>query len=336
MTAHPLPARLDPGKVRSFQRVLTDDGFFQICAIDHLHDFVWLLNDDLDAVPFADTVRAKDRVIRAAAPYSSAILVDARYGIGHLVDSGAIPGGVGLITAAEDEGYTFPDGPRRTRLREGWGIEQSKLAGVDVVKLLWFYRPGTEASTDQVALVERLVAESTRYSLPLVVEPIWYPLPGEDPTSPAWQAGRYAGIVESAVLIDSLGVDLLKIEFPGDVSSEAGRAAARQACTELDARTTAPWVILSAGVGYDDFRVQLEIACDAGASGYLAGRSIWRDVVVALNGGDVEAALEAMRGRFTELNRITRDHGRPYVPGAPLDEVLAELPPDWYRTWHAG
>jgi tagatose 1,6-diphosphate aldolase len=38
-----------------------------------------------------------------------------------------------------------------------------------------------------------------------------------------------------------------------------------------------PWVILSAGADYPTLKTQVEIACKAGASGYVAGRSIWRD-----------------------------------------------------------
>lgn len=45
------------------------------------------------------------------------------------------------------------------------------------------------------------------------------------------------------------------------------------------------------------------------------------------------AAIAEARGRLDELNQITRQYGRPYSPTKPLDEVIKELPSDWYRGW---
>jgi tagatose 1,6-diphosphate aldolase len=106
------------------------------------------------------------------------------------------------------------------------------------------------------------------------------------------------------------------------------------ACAELDAAVHVPWVILSAGVGYADFKTQVEIACRAGASGYLAGRSIWRDAVSTHDPDGREQAIAEARGRLAELNTVTRLHGRPYAATVNLEEALKELPAEWYRAWH--
>ena len=39
----------------------------------------------------------------------------------------------------------------------------------------------------------------------------------------------------------------------------------------------APWSVLSAGVDHETFIGQVEIAMAAGASGVIAGRSLWKD-----------------------------------------------------------
>ncbi|WP_433476398.1 hypothetical protein ACQPZP_04700 [Spirillospora sp. CA-142024] len=187
----------------------------------------------------------------------------------------------------------------------------------------------------QRKLVRDLADECAGLSLALVIEPIWYPLPGEDPDTDQWRAQRVEGILASAREANALGVDMLKVEFPGYVDTPEGRQAAAAACARLDASVDVPWVILSAGVGYDDFRAQVEIACRAGASGHLTGRSIWRDAVSTHDPVEREKAIEQARGRLDELNTVTRAHGRPYTPARPIDEVLADLPPEWYRTWHA-
>ena len=94
-----------------------------------------------------------------------------------------------------------------------------------------------------------------------------------------------------------------------------------------------PWVILSAGVGYDDFKRQVEIACAAGASGFLAGRSIWRDAVSTHDPARREAATADAARRLRELAAATREHGRPYRPALTGPELIATVPEDWYRHW---
>jgi tagatose 1,6-diphosphate aldolase len=326
---------LDPGKIRGLQRVTSEAGFFEICALDHLSDFGELLSPDPTSVTFADIVTAKDELVKALSPSVSAFLLDARYGL-HAVATGSLPGTVGLMSTIEDEDYSIPDGPRRTRHRAGWSTTQIKLVGADVAKLLWFYRPDVDAEVaeHQRQVIRTLVEECDALSLPLVVEPIWYPVAGEDVTSDAWRQARVEGILTSAFDAHALGIDMLKVEFPGYVDTDEGQDAAYLACQRLDAGIDVPWVILSAGVGYEDFKTQVEISSRAGASGYLAGRSIWRDAVSNHDPRDRGAAIVAARGRLDELNKVTRSYGRPYSPSRPLSEVIDGMPDDWFAGWH--
>ena len=325
----------DPGKIRGLQRVISEAGFFEICALDHLSDFAELLAADPASVTFADVVAAKDALVRALSPSVSAFLLDARYGL-HAVATGALPGTTGLMASIEDEDYAFPEGPRRTRYREGWSLRQIKLAGTDVAKLLWWYRPDGDPGTaeHQRYVLRSLVDGCAELSLPLVVEPIWYPLPGEDPAAASWKAARVDGIVASAVEASALGVDLLKVEFPGYLDGQQGRDNAAAACKELDSGVAVPWVILSAGVGYEEFKAQVEVACRAGASGYLAGRSVWRDATSTHDPAARAAAVAGARARLDELNAITRANGRPYRAARSLPEVLETMPDGWFARWH--
>jgi tagatose 1,6-diphosphate aldolase len=326
---------LDPGKARSLQRVTSPDGFFLICALDHLSDFQQLLAPDPGTVDYARTVEAKLELIRALVPEVSAFLLDARFGLAPAIFSRALPGNVGLMASIEDEDYQHRPGARKTRFREHWGTRQIKLIGADVCKLLWFYRPDAPTAEHQRQVVAQLVAECRELSLPLVVEPIWYPLGGEDTTSSAWRRRRVDGIIESAHTAAELGVDMLKVEFPGDVGSEEGRSAAAEACGRLDAGVEVPWVILSAGVGYDDFKRQVEIASAAGGSGFLAGRSIWRDAVSIHEPERRHLAARQAAGRLAELAAITRAVGCPFRPALEGKDLVAALAEDWYVDWHS-
>src|SRR6201998_2290926 len=324
---------IDPGKLRSFQRVTSTDGYFLICALDHLSDFQELLDNDLSRVTYQQTGEAKNKLIRALADECSAFLLDARYGLAQAIASRALPGSVGLMASVEDEDYKPATATRTTRFRESWGTRQMKLVGVDVCKLLWFFRPDSSVADHQRDVVRRLVEECSALSLPLVVEPIWYPLEGEDPKSEAWRERRVEGIIESAREANALGTDMLKVEFPGYVDSDAGKAKALAACQQLDASIKVPWVILSAGVGYDSFKTQVKIACNAGASGFLAGRSIWRDAASTKDPELREKAGLDAANRLAEVANITRACGKPFTPQLEGEEVTRAFPEFWYEKW---
>lgn len=324
---------IDPVKYRAIQQVTSADGFFQICALDHLREFAVLLDADVDFVAFEEIVAAKAALVRDLGEDASAVLMDAEYSFQALA-LGALPRNTGIIAAIEDETYTFPNGPRATRLREGWDAKKIKLAGAGMAKLLWFYRPDLdqEVAQSQRALLADVQAACDAVSLPLVVEPIWFATAEEDATSPEWKQRRIEGILRSAQEADAVGVDLLKVEFPGYVTTDAEIAAAREACAALDASVSVPWVILSAGVNFEQFATQVEIACAAGASGYMAGRSVWSDAVTR----DAEArtaGVAAARLRLQKLAAIARAHGRPFRPVGSLDDTIAAAPSGWYRTW---
>jgi tagatose 1,6-diphosphate aldolase len=325
---------IDPGKLRSLQRVTTADGFFLICALDHLSDFQELLDPDPKTVDYRRTGEAKIELIRSLASECSAFLLDARYGLAQAIASGALPGTVGLMASIEDEDYKPTTVHRKTRFRENWSVKQMKLLGIDVCKLLWFYRPDSEVAEHQREVLRSLVRESAELSIPLVVEPIWFPLEGEDPKSEAWRQRRVRGLVESAHEANSFGVDILKVEFPGYVETEEGRARAQEACKQLDAGVSVPWMLLSAGVGYEAFKTQIEIACREGGSGFMAGRSIWRDAAATHDPLKREAAAKDAVRRLSELGALTRRHGRPFAPRLEGKELVRAFPEFWYEKWH--
>ena len=167
---------IDPGKLRSIQRVTTPDGFFLICALDHLSDFQELLDPDPKIADYQRTGDAKIELIDSLASECSAFLLDARFGLAQAIASRALPGSVGLMASIEDEDYKPTTVHRKTRFREHWSTKQMKLLGIDVCKLLWFYRPDSEVAEHQREVVRSLVRECAELSLPLVVEPIWFPL----------------------------------------------------------------------------------------------------------------------------------------------------------------
>lgn len=63
-----------------------------------------------------------------------------------------------------------------------------------------------------------------------------------------------------------------------DADFDRDEAGWSDACRAITNAADVPWVLLSAGVDFDTFAPQVRIACEQGASGFLAGRAIWKEV----------------------------------------------------------
>lgn len=324
---------IDPGKYRGMQQVTSSEGFFEVCAVDHLADFAKLLDPDPAAVPAEEIIRTKSDLIVALSPYASAVLLDAQYGL-QSVAAGIVPRETGIILAVEEETYSAPSSPRVSSMRAGWDAQKIVRAGAGMAKLLWFYRPDLDqdVARTQRELLARIQAECDAVSLPLVVEPIWYPVTGEDVHDPHWQQTRVEGIIASASEASQYGADLLKIEFPGAVGSPEQIDRAIDACQRVDAAIPVPWVLLSAGIGFDDFTLQLEIAASAGASGYMAGRSVWRDAV-SREASTRDSGIALAAEKLDRLRAITRQHARPFRPAVSVAQATDAMPEGWYERW---
>src|SRR5437879_12080831 len=86
-------------------------------------------------------------------------------------------------------------------------------------------------------------------------------------------------VIRTAEALSPLGIDVLKAEFPGDPKVTANPDELQKNCERLSRATKVPWVVLSAGADFPVFRGLVERACQGGASGFLAGRAIWKDAV---------------------------------------------------------
>ena len=71
-----------------------------------------------------------------------------------------------------------------------------------------------------------------------------------------------------------------------------------------------PWALLSAGVGFDDFRERVRIALDNGASGFIAGRAIWGEAVTLTGAARVAFLEQTAVPRLAALRDLLGEHGR--------------------------
>ncbi len=326
------PGPADLGKLRRLQRISDADGFVRVAAIDHPENYLALFDADLSQVSDAEVVRSKLELIEAMAPAATAVLLDPVWSFGHAVLAASVPPGVGLISGLELLAYSPEGFGTETVVRPQWDAAALARLGTDAAKLVVFYRAElAEVSATQLDLVRDIVAQCAEAQLPLVVEPLWYPLEGESLDDPEVRAARTEAIVSAAGTFAALGADVMKVEFPGYLHTDEDRVAAAEACRRLGEAVGVPWVLLSASATFEQFREQLRIAADAGACGFMAGRAIWGDGVGRFEEERRSQGARTAAARLRELHDVLREHGRGWQQPVAHEDTVAAFPRGWYE-----
>jgi sulfofructosephosphate aldolase len=235
----------------------------------------------------------KRALVTALAPAASAILLDPEIALPDVVDRGLVPRDVGLLVSVEVSG-AVPDGDLvPAHLLPGVGAAGVRRMGGTAAKLLVRVRADREdASGHNAAIVREVVQDCGEQGLLAVVEGLVFPLPGEP--DERYRRLRPGLIRDCAVLLAECGAKYLKLEYPGS----------EPACTAISDAIDVPWALLSAGVDHTTFVGQLRTARAAGASGFIAGRSIWKEAV-GLPAADRDAFLTGEgRRRLEELLEV--------------------------------
>jgi tagatose 1,6-diphosphate aldolase len=131
-------------------------------------------------------------------------------------------------------------------------------------------------------------------------------------------------VIETARRLCPIGGDAFKAEFPAEVRYEQDEAKMLAWCQELTEAAGVPWMVLSAGVDHETFCRQVEIACRGGASGFLAGRSMWKDALRLTGPARVENLTGLAAQRLQELAYIAQTYARPWT-----DWYQADVPEGW-------
>jgi tagatose 1,6-diphosphate aldolase len=322
-----------PGTRRGLDACASARGTFGVLALDHRQNLRRELRpDDPAGVTDDEMVDFKRAVVRALAPVATGTLLDPEIGAAQCIADGSLPGGSGLIVAIEATGYAGPSTARVSRVLDGWSVAKAKRMGASAAKLLVYYHPHAANAADQEALVARVAAECRDVDLALFVEPLSFSLvAGEKLQGDT----RRQVVIETARRLTAIGGDILKAEFPYDPSVE-DRGLWGEACAELDEASAVPWVLLSGGVDEATFEAQVEVACPAGASGVLAGRSIWAEAATlppeARSAFLATTATERLRRLVDLVDAVGRPwHARPSA----LTGAAATPAEGWYREYGA-
>jgi sulfofructosephosphate aldolase len=282
---------------RGFERIASS-GWLSMVAMDQRESlrtmFVQAGADTSDAT----LVDFKLAVAEALSPHASAILLDRLYGVEAME---AVSPSCGLVVAADRLEQPPGEIVQETAVDTGLVMDRVRTWGAAALKFLVLWRPDDNAS-ERVALVRRFLDLAWSANLLGIVEGVVRP----PRSGAAWD--REEAILDAARELGALQPDLYKAEVPlggrGDPDEIRRRS---QAITDA---LPCPWVVLSSGVPIADFPGAVEAACEGGASGFLAGRGIWMDLV---GPGDYRARLrDTAIPRLTELRAIVERSARPW------------------------
>lgn len=272
----------------------TETGHFAILALDHVRSFATTMRPlDPDSLTTDEMRAAKQQLIESLSGSASAILIDPAHAASQSGEASS-SATTGFVLGIEDADYA--DAVTKPRLLPGWSVERAARAGADAVKISFYFDPDEDTSAAE-RFVTEVVEQCTSHELPLLCEPL---AQIRDP------GDTRRKVLEGVRRFGSLGAAVLKIQFPHGTKGTQSRDSWAEACREADALSSSPWVLLSEGREFLEFRELLTIACRAGASGFVAGRAIWGGM------GVDQDALAISAERLVDLRSIATSEGSPW------------------------
>jgi tagatose 1,6-diphosphate aldolase len=315
---------LTPGKLRGLQRISNPNGTLTMVATDQNSSMISMMKKATGNDPtYPEVADAKVMLSRALSPHCSGLLVDGYYGYWNTVAAFAVPPSTGLLIRVEKSGAGKNKvGAPLGEIEPGWGVAKIKRCGADAVKLLAQFEPGEfDSAEHNFELTRKVCEECVGHDILFLLEPIHFPYGGEDAKSESVLSRKASTVIDSARIL-SRYCDVFKAEFPGTLGVESD-SALMDNLKKLDDTCTRPWVLLSAGVDYPQYRKQVEMAVKAGASGVLGGRAFWKEFFTFGTPAERQkfAETECVR-RVREVDAIVRT-GKPWFKkyGYSMDDL---------------
>lgn len=250
----------------------------------------------------AQLTQFKVDVARELSPFASALLVDQEFGIDAIIDEKALVDTCGLIAAADL--LVGPPGGAATETAIDQDVDPLRMRDIGSVGLKFLVLWRNDESPDiRAKLVEDFNKLCKVSGLPSIIEIIVKP-----PMDSSKSFNREEELIIAAREAATWKPDLYKAEVPfhgeGDLNLVTKNA------ERISEAIGSPWVVLSNGVKQQFFNDAVKACAMGGASGFLAGRAVWADIVGA---ADIPMALrETSIPRLQRLAEIVDTHAKPW------------------------
>ncbi|GKV88614.1 tagatose-bisphosphate aldolase [Pectobacterium carotovorum] len=258
---------------RGYQLICNATGAMMVIACDQRGGMRTLLaptSEAQAAITNEILGNTKYDITRYLAAEAGCVLVDPICAIPGLIDEKILPRDTGLLIGLDASGWeTTPEGYRISTMVEGVTARKVREWGATGGKIMIYLRPDIpDANTRNLATLRTVIQDFAQEDLLLVVEFLTYPL--ENESREAYTRLLPELIPAGCLACIEQGAKVLKIPYPG---SDEACARVTTLCGDI------PWAVLSAGVDHATFLPQVESALKNGASGVIAGRSLWKDCI---------------------------------------------------------
>jgi tagatose 1,6-diphosphate aldolase len=257
---------------RAYQQISDASGRMLVVAMDQRASMRNLIQGTVGEATYADLVAAKLDLVRYLGNEAPGVLLDPETVVPQVVDDGVLARDCALMIGMDATGYDLgATGLRESRIVAGVDARRIRALGGTAAKLNVYMRPDREGVDGFAArMIASVVEDCSREDVLLVVEILTYALPDE----PAEEHNALAPqlVVQAAAIARGCGAQVMKLQYPGSLE---GCQAVTAALGDI------PWAVLSAGVDHATFLSQLRTALAGGASGAIAGRSLWKDCLAA-------------------------------------------------------
>src|SRR5258706_14824738 len=210
------------GKLRGLQQISSKRGTFTALALDHRQN---LRKANPVFASDAELARFKLDVTYELAPRATAVLLDPEVSAAQAIAERALPHDVGLVVAVESTGYTGDATARHAQIIPGWNVEKAKRMGASAIKLLVYYHPDSPTAKEIEDFTSNIAEECKKHDLVLMLEPLSYSLDENKKLSS--DEKRYV-VIETAKCLTPLNIDILKAEFPLDITRSEERRVGKE------------------------------------------------------------------------------------------------------------
>jgi len=304
------------GKYFHLQRLCSNKGNFKMLALDQRPPIFSIIQNAKKSEPtYQEIVECKKIISSSLAKYSTAVLMDPYYSIPNIIDTAR---GKGLIITLEDHVFKETANGRFSKSIDNWSVEKIKRVGGDAVKVLAWYRPDADSQSKQHQqdYVRSIGEECKRLSIPFLLELLVYAFVEDDEHKRGYEeqkSKKIDHVIESVNTFskDEYSIDIFKLESPvpsKELVNYEDNKETQKAFKDLASATRGkPWVVLSSGMTKNAFIQCLELAYANGASGYLAGRSIWKEAFDNYpNMDEIKKELQSSSSTYMQtINELT-------------------------------
>lgn len=279
---------------RNLAALKTDRGRFAMVALDQRESLRAMFPRTLDGGFVSDDVLRDFKATGACllSPHASGLLLDRGLGLPDGRPEG-YNSDCGLIVAADILHQETGAALTSSSIDPQIDADFLRSVGASAVKFLVLWHRGHGAA-EREALVRDIVRLAEEADVLSLVEGIVRP---DDDGSWASDEERHAAILDAAAEISSYGPDVYKAEVPG--YRPGNLSLVQEQSQRMSQIVGREWVVLSNGVRQDEFPEAMRAAVAGGASGFLAGRAVWMNIV------GVERQNDAFRDQaLPQLERL--------------------------------